>query len=471
MAPIGGKCIMHEERRWFVGIDWASQEHVVSLCDGQGKKMGQRKFAHGGTGLSDMIAWLLKTSGGEPGEVHVAIETPHGPIVEALLKRGFNVYSINPKQLDRFRDRFTVAGAKDDSLDAYVLADSLRTDMPLFRKLGVADPLIVELRERSRIDEELKVERLRLANRVRDQLWRYYPQMLELGDLDEDWMLDLWEAAPTPEKASRASKAAIARLLKKYRIRRFDAAQVLSELRKPALSVAQGTIEAATAHIRVAIERLRLVNRQLGEAGLQLDRLRKKLAEPVAGADGENVPGQRQEHRDVTILDSLPGVGRVVLATMLAESPGCSAAARLSCFAHLVWHRPGDAAKWQELHRYASPRLQPALEKRCLQLGNHRSSARLHQQGQIPGSESPRSRPRPRIAFRRRSVALRRLHHAGKGNSVRPFIRGEERSCVIGAHRAGDELHHLLSWLSDEMIGSSEGRAAGPVKADSRRRG
>ena len=103
---------MHEERRWFVGIDWASQEHVVSLCNGQGKKMGQRKFAHGGTGFSDMIAWLLKTSGGEPGEIHVAIETPHGPIVEALLERGFNVYSINPKQLDRFRGRFTVAGAK-----------------------------------------------------------------------------------------------------------------------------------------------------------------------------------------------------------------------------------------------------------------------------------------------------------------------------------------------------------------------
>jgi len=313
--------MMHEERRWFVGIDWASQEHVVTLCDGQGKKIGQRKFAHGGTGISDMIAWLLQASGGQPGEMHVAIETPHGPIVEALLERGFNTYSINPKQLDRFRDRFTVAGAKDDSLDADVLADSLRTDMRLFRKLSVAEPLIVELREWSRIDEELKVERVRLANRLRDQLWRYYPQMLELGDLDEDWMLDLWEAVPTPEKAGRASKAAIGRVLKKHRIRRFDAAGVLSELRKPALRVAEGTIEAATAHIRVAVERLRLVNRQLADAELQLDRLCKKLAELVAGDEGENVPGQRHKHRDATILDSLPGVGRTVLATMLAEAP------------------------------------------------------------------------------------------------------------------------------------------------------
>src|SRR5262245_13711694 len=176
--------------------------------------------------------------------------------------------------------------------------------MPLFRKLSVAEPLVVELRGWSRIDAELKVERVRLTNRLRDQLWRYYPQMLELGDLDEDWMLDLWQAAPAPEKAARASKTAIERVLKKHRIRRFDAAQVLSELRKAALSVAQGTIEAATAHIRVAIERLRLVNRQLTHAEQQLDRLCKKLAEPVAGDDEENVPGQQREHRDVTILNS-----------------------------------------------------------------------------------------------------------------------------------------------------------------------
>jgi len=313
---------MHEERRWFVGIDWASQEHVVSRCDGQGKKIGQRKFAHGGTGLGEMVVWLLKASGGEPGEIHIAIETPHGPIVEALLERGFNVYSINPKQLDRFRDRFTVAGAKDDSLDAYVLADSLRTDMQLFRRLTISEPLIVELREWSRIDENLKKDRLRLANRLWDQLWRYYPQILELADdLAAEWILDLWEAAPTPEKAARVSKTTVARILKNHRIRRFDTAHVISELRKPALSVAQGTIEVATAHIRVMVAQLRLVNRQLTDAQRQLDRLCKKLAEPIAGEEGENVSGQQQEHRDVTILDSLPGVGRNVLVTMLAEAP------------------------------------------------------------------------------------------------------------------------------------------------------
>lgn len=36
---------------------------------------------------------------------------------------------------------------KDDSRDAQVLADALRTDMRAFRKLTLAEPLIVELRE------------------------------------------------------------------------------------------------------------------------------------------------------------------------------------------------------------------------------------------------------------------------------------------------------------------------------------
>ena len=313
--------MMDNGRRWFAGVDWASQEHVVSLCDDLGKKIGERKFPHGGTGLTDMIAWLLKASGGKSEEIHVAIETPHGPIVEALLERGFNVYSINPKQLDRFRDRFTVSGAKDDSRDADVLADSLRTDTRAFRKLSIAEAAIVELREWSRIDEELKVEHGRLTNRLRHQLWRYYPQMLGLADdVGANWFLDLFEAAPTPEKAASVREKTVARILKSHRIRRFDAAHVLAELRKPALTVAPGTIEAATARIRGLIERIRLINGQLADAQRQLDRLCKTLSQPVADDDGETAPGQKTEQRDAAILDSLPGVARTVLATLLAEA-------------------------------------------------------------------------------------------------------------------------------------------------------
>ena len=87
---------------------------------------------HSGAGIADLCAWLHELSGGHPERVHagmVGIEVPHGAVVEMLLEREVQVYAINPKQIvDRFRDRFTVAGAKDDRRDARVLADSLRTD-------------------------------------------------------------------------------------------------------------------------------------------------------------------------------------------------------------------------------------------------------------------------------------------------------------------------------------------------------
>jgi len=91
--------------------------------------------------------------------------------------------------------------------------------------------------------------------------------------------------------------------------------------------------------------RLDLVNRQIGEANDRIDRLTERLA------DGEEkAEGQLDEQRDVTILRSLPGVGRIVLATR--GSHGCSAKARLSRPAMPVGRRAGHQAIGQEQNRF-----------------------------------------------------------------------------------------------------------------------
>ena len=90
-----------------------------------------------------------------------------------------------PKQLERFRDRFSPAGAKDDSRDGEVLASAFRTDPRCFRRL--------------------------------EPLWRYYPQMLELADdVAAPWFLEFWHLVPTPAKAARVRAATVDRLLKRH---------------------------------------------------------------------------------------------------------------------------------------------------------------------------------------------------------------------------------------------------------------
>ncbi|MBK8101375.1 MAG: IS110 family transposase [Planctomycetes bacterium] len=169
-----------ENTNWkhFVGVDWASAEHEVCALQADGKQVDARAFKHSGDGLADLCDWLLKL--GDPGSIAVAIEVPHGAVVETLLDRGFVVFAINPKQLDRFRDRFTVAGAKDDRRDALVLADSLRTDHHLFRRLAVQPATVIELREWSRMHDELQAERTGLVNQMRAQFARYFPAFLQV---------------------------------------------------------------------------------------------------------------------------------------------------------------------------------------------------------------------------------------------------------------------------------------------------
>src|SRR6202011_6149149 len=164
-------------------------------------------------------------------------EVPRGAVVDTLLERGFHVFALNPKQLDRFRDRYTVAGAKDDRRDAFVLATALATDQPAFRALAPEDPLLIELREWSRVEDELREEWGRLASRLREQLHRFYPQALALCPAaDEAWFWALVAAPP------RLRPAAVVTLLRTHRIRRLTADQVLAALQNPPLRVAPGTV-------------------------------------------------------------------------------------------------------------------------------------------------------------------------------------------------------------------------------------
>lgn len=265
---------MSEVFRWFVGLDWARNQHRARVLNAEGKSVAECDVGHDGAGLSELCDWLVEITAAEPAQIAVAIETPRGPVVETLLERGFAVYSINPKQLDRFRDRFTVAGAKDDSRDAQVLGDSLRTDRHAFRRLSMDDQLIIELREWLHIEDHLKQDRTRFSNRLRDQLWRYYPQANQLADdAAADWFLDLWEQVPTPAAAARVSETTVRQILQKHRIRRFDAIAALAILRQQPLHVAPGTVEAATAHIRGLAAQLRLVNQQIKQAEQRLDEL------------------------------------------------------------------------------------------------------------------------------------------------------------------------------------------------------
>lgn len=300
-----------ESRCLFVGVDVGDERFQVCPVDPTGAGSEQRSFGYDGEGIDDAITWL-KSFGVE--RIAIAIESPRGAIVAAFLEAGFEVFSLNPKQLDRFRDRFSVAGSKDDRLDARVLGDSLRTDPRAFRRLSAEPGWLVRMRQASRMEDELKQEQRRAANRLRAVLHEYHVELLALRPAaDEPWFWDLVAIASTPALGARLRPKQIERLLAEHRIRRFSAQDVIERLRRRPVPAMPGVVEAGSTHALMLVPRLHLLTQQLAHCQSQIQTMLDELGV-------QESPEQTSEHRDVRILRSLPGAGRYVVATMLAEA-------------------------------------------------------------------------------------------------------------------------------------------------------
>lgn len=301
--------------QWFVGIDWAADAHEVCIVDRAGQVCERREVKHTAVALQAFIDALLTRAQGDPTCVAIGIEVPRGALVELCVQRGFSVYAINPKQVDRFRDRFTVAGAKDDPRDAHVISDALRTDSQAFRAVRLDHPLVIHVREWSRLDDALREEVSRLTNQLRDLVYRSMPGILALCPAaDEAWFWALLADAPTPIAQHRLSERRLQRLLREHRIRRFSAAELHQVLQQPAVYTAPGVVDAVAAHIALLLPRVELVARQRRDAERQLARLLDTLEVEMPPV------GDQREHSDVAIVRSMPGIGTRVAARMLAEA-------------------------------------------------------------------------------------------------------------------------------------------------------
>jgi transposase len=327
-----------------VGVDWASEKHDVAIVGPDRKVRKHREFEHSGQGLADMANWIVEVAKCEPSSIAVGIEVPRGAVVETLLSRGFDVFSINPKQSDRFRDRYTLPGSKNDELDAIVIADCLWTDRHLYRKLRVDSADIIELRGIARLDGQISEDIGRLGSQLRDILKQYFIQVMAIAAVDDKWLWELLRLGPTPAAMRRVKKRTLTALLKRYRIRRLDADDIIEALKEPDLVVAPGVCEGAAYQVRVLVETLalRTTQREQGERRMAaiLSRMRPPVAEPRSAFP------QRSEHPDATapadssvsidepaspaperpsdadILLSIPGLGLHCASTFLTEATG-----------------------------------------------------------------------------------------------------------------------------------------------------
>lgn len=285
------------------GIDWARADHAVSIVDARGREIHRRTVEHSAAGLATLLN-VLRTQG--VGEV--AIERPDGPIIDVLLQAGVTVVVISPNQLKNLRGRYGSAGNKDDRFDAFVLADTLRTDRARLRALVPDSPATLTLRATCRARKDLVKHRIGVTNQLRAHLQRALPGAVGLfRDLDSAISLRFLTRFDCQDRVDWLTpKRLSAWLASVGYCGRVDPADLHAHLRAAARG-ATGPDGAAQAHITRALVATLLT-----------------LLEQIK-ALSEQIDEQLTLHSDQHIFTSLPRAGRVRAARLLAEIGDCRA--------------------------------------------------------------------------------------------------------------------------------------------------
>lgn len=288
----------------YVGVDWGSRTSHAFATGCAGEKLSEGAFeSH-----SELLAFLSKLST-VPGEVAVAFERRDLALVDAVLDAGYAAFSINPKRVDRFRDRFSCAGAKDDRRDAMVLSSSLRTDSHAFEQVAALEENQSRLRSLHRLRGRITKDARAAANQLLYELYRVFPTVVGLcPGADAVWFLDLVEAIFDAQSPADVPRSSIEDIIKKRRLRKLSVDDVAAVLQQPRPNVPRHLVADAGFAARVHLKQLRLLVEQQQLIEREIDMQLKAMRAP-----------EGHDPTDVDLLFSMPGFGPIVVATLVAE--------------------------------------------------------------------------------------------------------------------------------------------------------
>jgi transposase len=281
------------------GIDWSDAALDYELGGPDGSVLVEGQVRPNVEGLAELFARLEAHA--PAGEIGIAIETTHGPWVQALLDRGFVVYPVNPKTADHFRKALSASGDKSDSIDKHVLAVFLRSCHRELRPLKPDDPAIIALRIACEDRLRLVEERTAKLNELIAALKMYYPAALGLfGNLESQISLTFLADYPTQSQMRKLEVRHFKNWLRKHQYNHPGRiAEMIAALSQPVLPVPAHLQEAKAGRI------------------VYLARSVLALTEEIAQRD-DRIGGQFALLPESDWISSLPRAGKVLGPALLA---------------------------------------------------------------------------------------------------------------------------------------------------------
>ncbi|MFL7870627.1 MAG: IS110 family transposase [Anaerolineales bacterium] len=190
----------------YIGIDWSEKKHDAVFVNEAAAVLAIVTFEHTPQGLAQLES-VRRDLDVDPQAIMVGLETAHNLLIDYLWARNYTqVYVVPPSVVKGSRQRYRQSGARTDQSDAELLANLLRTDRHRLQPWGPDSLLTRQLRSKISLHIHLTRSCVRLSNRLRAVLLRYYPAALEVFySLASPITLEFIQAFPTPQDAATLS--------------------------------------------------------------------------------------------------------------------------------------------------------------------------------------------------------------------------------------------------------------------------
>jgi transposase len=288
--------------RVYIGIDWSESKHDIVFMNEAGAPIVRLTISHTSEGFLELDATRRDLDVGQQ-DCLIGLETAHNLVIDSLWSHNYShVYVVPPSVVKSTRGRYGHSGARTDQSDAFLLADILRTDRARLQPWHPDSLLTRQIRAKVSLIHHLTHSVVRLSNRLRAVLLRYYPAALNVfSSLRTQIALEFIQAYPSPQAAAALTYNEFQAFAKQNgytQPRRLPACFTRLQLPQP-----EAMPETVLIYQDEAVQMASLLSNMVRGKNQALRELQSLF----------------RQHPDAHIFDSLPGAGDFLAPALLAK--------------------------------------------------------------------------------------------------------------------------------------------------------
>ena len=273
----------------YAGVDIAKVDHVIGAVDETGAEAARpMKFKNSEAGFERCIAWLESVAESEDG-VFVGMEaTGHywKACFAYLMAAGYRVCVVNPMQVHAMRKLKSLSGVKNDRIDSWLIAETLRQGD--YDETRLATDEVQALKQLTRYHQGLKQELAAVKTQAICVLDAYFPEYAALfSDMFGAASLKVLAECPTPSEVARKRASSIAKLLSegsRGRLGDAKAAEVKAAA-KSSVGIRLGE-EAASFQVRTMVSQVEFLNATIAKVEKEVASLLEKVEPNITTIPG-----------------------------------------------------------------------------------------------------------------------------------------------------------------------------------------